>query len=354
MTTLYSTIKTRLSKIMGDTEDYSLASYYEGAINDTAREIYPVLHKPLKDHTLISGSALPNGHFDDWSQTTYPDLYRVSNVTAVEETTHIRGGTKSAKVTRADTDGHMYISEGQWVRLLDLMNTTVKFKCWVKATTVNQAYLEIYTKQADGTEQTEASSAHSGNGEFELLEKELALNDDLTDIQFRFKVITSNGDVYFDKARVTGKNLKEYLLPDDFQSGSLRQVKMQTIGDSDDLGLNGGFRLVWGWDIIHDSTYKYLIMPYVSSNKTIELIGDCPLEDDMDADADTMSIDDPEVNLFVAYAAYLLNERKRGTVSSDSVDRYEYESQRWLDKYNDLKGRLRMTRASAQLKPPTP
>ena len=345
MTTLASTLTSRLQTLIGDTASV-YADKYLDAINNAAREIYPVLFKRLLNETLITGNALPNSHFEDWSQTTYPDHWAVSSVTALEETTIIRGGAKSAKVTRAGTDGYLYCYDTSWQRLLDLMDITVSFKCWVLASTADQAYIEIY----DGTD-TETSTAHTGGGEWELLEiEDYDLPDDLTDIQFRLKVITSDGDAYFDNARVTGKNLYEYLLPLDFQNGTVSQVHLQSQGYSDDicddldLGANA-YSELFGWKIIDDGTYKYLrTASKLTANRKLKLIGYCPLEDDLDADADTLSLEGGRLNLLLSYAAYLLYEMQRGVVSSDGIDRYDRECARWLGKVQMLKSRLRMRR----------
>jgi len=352
MTTTLLVLRDRLQTNLGD-KNQVYAAYYTDAINEAIREIYPSLFRHLDDRTLITNNILPNAHFEDWSQTTYPDHYRVSVVTAVEDTTYIRGGKKSAKVTRAGTDGYMYISQVEYPRLLDLMDRTIDFKCWVWASTASQAYIEIYTKQADGTEQTTLiSSAHSGGSEFELLELEdQTLNDDLTDIQLRFHVKTSDGSVYFDNARVNGKSLNELLLPLDLQNGSLRQVHMQSSGYSDDPcdDLNPKFSELFDWYIADDGTYRYLRFPYtLSSDYLLRLVGYCPLET-LSADTDTISLDGERVNLLIAYAKYKAYQMVEGTPASKDVRRYQTASERAYGEYLRLLGRHRMVKPSVKI-----
>jgi hypothetical protein len=343
MSITFLTLKERFQTLIGDS-DGTYADKYEDAINNSARELYPALHKPLIDETLITGNSLPNAHFEDWSQTTYPDHWNVSEVTALEETTICRGGVSSAKVTRADSDGYLYCSQTEWIDLLDLMDTQVSFKCWALASTASQAYIEIYTKQADGTEQTETSDAHSGGGEWELLEiEDFELNDDLTDIQFRCKVITTNGSVYFDNARVTGKGLYQLLLPLDFQNGEVSQVWIQTSGYSDDacddLKL-GNYAEEFGWKIRDDGAYRYLRFPYTpTSKRKIKLIGYCPLENDLSSSTDPMSINDKYTQRLLTYAAYLLYQMQEGEPSSDDISRYERASLKWLARSEALKNK---------------
>lgn len=349
----------KLGKTIGD-EKGAYLNKCQDALNNAIEEVYPALHYNLDNTELITGNILPNSHFEDWedyvvSVTDYPDHYKISGgVTALADTTYIRGGTNSAKATRATTDGYMYISQAEWPRLLDLMGTTISFKCWTLASTASQAYIEIYTKQADGTAQTETSAAHSGGGEFELLEiEDFALNDDLTDIQFRFKVITTDGSVYFDTSRVTGKEVYEYLLPADFQHGEVLQVKLQSSGYSDDAcdDLHPRFDTpITNFSEITDGGYRYLKLPALTNERRIRLIGDCPLEN-LSSSAVTITLDDDRrVQLLLTYAAHLIYEMKMGVVASESVGRYQQLSAYWRGKYLSLLPRLAMSRAMPYLK----
>jgi len=354
MTTTLLTLREKLRNAIGD-EALDFTGHATDAINNASREIYPNLYKPIDDKTLITGNILPNGHFRDWSQTTYPDHYSLSNVTAVASTTAgtYRGGTKSAKVTASAGNGYLYISSNSYPRLLDLMGKTVTFKCWAYPEVANDATIEIYTVQADGSAQTLTSTTSCPAGKFTLLELEdQELNDDLTEVQIRFKITTNAKYVYFDDARVTGRNVYEYLLPVDLQNGDVREVWMQGTGYSDDIcdDLQPRFSdLIYGWDVFSDGTYKYLRLPFLySSEKRIRLLGICPLEE-VDDDTDTITLDGEKVNLLITYAAYLLYEMEIGTPSSEDVSRYERQAGRWWAKYKRLQSHMRMTRPGQTL-----
>lgn len=166
-------------------------------INEARLLCWPLLHVPI---------LCPNDHFKDWSQTTYPDHWRVSEVTAVKETgaVNIHNGAASAKVTRAGTDGSLYISTslGTSVLPVDIYNALfalrgqkVKFAKWVKTSTALQARLMIY---CGSDARTWTSPYHSGGGSFELLEVEADIPLDASEVGFRCEVKTTNGDVYFD------------------------------------------------------------------------------------------------------------------------------------------------------------
>lgn len=322
------------------------------AINSAARAIKQNAFRVIEwDDTLVGGSHLPNAHFEDWSQTTYPDYWQVSSVTALENTTYIRGGTKSIAVTRAGTDGYAYCSEAEWGRLINLQDETVDYKCWVRASTADQAYIEIYTKQADGTEQTLTSSAHSGGGEWELLELEdQVLNDHLTDIQCRLKVITADGTVYFDAARVTGAWVYEYLLPLHFQGGHLGWVYRQLSGQSDDIcddvfTSRSQVEAVYGWNTFEQNGVEFLRLPFATYlERKLILSGYAPLESNLSADTDTMTINDPYTDLLISYAAYLLFEMEAGLPSAKDRDFLRAESVYWLGKSEYLNKSLRMAK----------
>lgn len=170
-------------------------------INDARLEAYPLLNVPVKG---------PNHHFENWSQTTYPDYWRVSEVTALAETgtANIHNGAKSAKVTRAGADGYLYISTAIGISsgglpldvynaLFALRGQKVRFAKWGKALTALQARLAIYC----GSEaRTRYSPFHTGGGSFEYLEVEFDIPWDASEVAFRCYVITTDGAVYFDGA----------------------------------------------------------------------------------------------------------------------------------------------------------
>jgi len=166
-------------------------------LNRTRIEVFSVLNVPI---------LVPNDHYEVWSQAAYPDYWRVSGVTAAKETgaANIHNGAASAKVTRADVDGYLYISTslGTTVLPLDVYNALwalrgqkVIFSRWVKTSIASQARLMIY---CGSTSRTRYSKYHSGGGAFEYLEVEFDIPWDASEIGFRCLVETSDGAVYFD------------------------------------------------------------------------------------------------------------------------------------------------------------
>lgn len=318
------------------------------SLNNASREIYPNLYRAIENHDLITGNILPNSHFQDWASSSYPDFYTTVLAAAVANTTitYIRGGAKSVKVTPTAANGYLVISASSYPQLLDLMGRTVSFKAWAYPEVANDATLVIYTLKADGTAQTLTSTTACPAGKWTLLKLEdQVLNDDLVSIQFRFNVITNAKYVYFDNARVTGRNLYEYLLPTDFQNGAVTQAFVQDEGYSDnycdDLEPRSWSKVL-GFKVISDGTYKYLQLPWLyESSRQIRLLGIAPLEE-LSSQTDTISLDGEKVRLLIAYAAMDLFERLEGVPASEDVGRFLSNSTKWKRKYYFLLPNLGM------------
>lgn len=334
------------------------------AIQRAIRAQYPTLYKYIDSQELITGNILPNSHFTDWAATTYPDFYRVSNAAAVETTTARQcwGGTASAKVTCNAADGYMYLSSDQYPRLLDLMGKTVTFKAWAYPEVADDAWIQIYTLQADGTAQTlpathAAADVTCPADYYTLLELEdQTLNDDLVQVQFRFRVHTKDKYAYFDNARGTGLNIREYILPTDFKDGNVSQVWIQTSGEADDpcddLHIRTQEKIVPLPNIYSDGTYKYIRLPAAYGDEyKIHLMGYKPLTVPT-TDAGTTEVDDPALQLLIAQAALELNKIQQGLVSTKDKGKFDAEIARWDWEVGKLTPRHRMARPSQTLRFP--
>ena len=315
------------------------------AINRAIEEVFPALHKKVDDITLIAGNYLPNSHFEDWASSSYPDKYAVTNATSAANTTagNYRGGGKSSLVTASGADGYMYITSNDYPRLLDLMDQVIDFKCWVKPEVADDAFLTIYTVQADGTAQTLNSTTTCPSGKWALLELEQqTINDNIVEIQFRFRVHTNTRYAYFDNARVTGVTNNELVLPTKLQKGVVTQVYIQTSGGSDDM-CDDIHPMYWdrifSYDLVDDGTSEYLVLPTGYSKQLVRVVGLTPFTA-LSSSTDTIPIDEGgQTNMLVAYAAYKLFKMEgkptnRETIS-DKVDESDYfgEYQRLLRKF---------------------
>ena len=309
---------------------------YINAINDAVRETFPIFHQRYDIMELVTGNILPNSHFRDWTAATAPDKYSMqdANITATASTTAgtYRGGGKSMKATSGagGAGKYVYISSNTYPRLLDLMEKTVSFYCWANPDVADDAYIEIYTLQADTTAQTLTSTTTCPAGKFTLLKLEnQAINDDLVEIQFRFKVTTASQNVYYDHARVIGHNQTEYLLPIAIRDGKLSSVQIQSTGYSTYICDDIQPRSWEDWydgEIVDDGTDKFLKLGTLpTGQRLIRLRGYAPLSA-VSAYTSTIEIDGEILNRFIAYAKYKLYQAIEGPVASQDIGRYELQS----------------------------
>lgn len=310
----------------------------KGSINDAIRELYNLnsLQRSVSNSTLITGNVLPNSHFDDWSVSTSPDKYSVTNVTAEKTTTSglYRGGVASAKITATADDGYMGINSDTYPELLDLRGVSIDFKAWVYPEVSDDAFLTIYTVSPDGTTQTINSETPAYAGKWNLIELESQrINDDINYIEFRFRVHTGTKYCYFDNARVMGKYIYDYLLPYEFQDGDVNSVFKQVSGDIDDIGLIRCDRL-WDWTIVSDGTSRYLRFKHpLSSGYKLKLEGVAPFTVLSTYDS-TIAISEPQASMLLEYAAYLLYRRWAGPMSSDDTAKLYEKSMEHFSRYN--------------------
>lgn len=319
------------------------------AIIEAIDEIYPHLYRELDIMALVTGNVLPNSHFENWAVSTFPDKYTVTNAAAVQETTAglIRGAKSSAKVTASAGNGYMSISSDDYPRLLDLMGQTVDFKCWASPEEADDATIQIITTQADGTTQTLSSTTAAPAAAFTALVLEnQVLNSDLVTVEIRFRVTTNGKFVYFDDARLFGQNRFEYLLPTDFDSGSLAEVWIQTRGAlrdatntdaSDELQVRHWER-IWGWQIMEDGTDRHLRLPALfTQQRRVRLIGTGTLEAlSQDTPDGTISLDGRRLNLLIAFAKYKLYTIVPGIPASEDISGYDSAAAKALFDYRRL------------------
>jgi len=332
---------------------------YINAINDAIRETFPTFHKTYDIMELVTGNILPNSHFRDWAVATAPDKYSMqdSNITATAIATAgtYRGGGKAMKaLTGASGAGkYVYISSNTYPRLLDLMGQQVSLYAWALPEAANDAFIEIYTLKADTTAQTLTSTTACPIGKYTLLKLEdQTLNDDLVEIQIRFKVATASKYVYFDHARLIGRNQQEYLLPTDIVNGKLSSVQVQTDTYSDrgcDDLLPRGWEDWYDWEIVDDGIDKFLrfgMLPI--EERLIRLRGYAPLSA-IAAYTSTIEIDGNLLSRFLAYAKYKLYQAIEGPVASSDIGRYESQSAKAYGEYLRL-SHIRMNPPKTSMK----
>ena len=243
---------------------------------------YPTIPNPIRDTTLIGQNFLPNSHFEHWASSNYPDYYRVSVVTAAKETTTIRGGSRSAKVTRVASDGYMYISEAEFPALLDLEDSSLTVYCWAKASSASQSRLQVVTVTQGGTTTTTNGTYHTGGGKFELLSVTATIPDSLANIQIQFSANTTAGDVYYDDGYLLTDTAFEYLKP--LNCDVIRNI--YSVGE-DVLGI-GSRSVLNDWEIRGDKIV-FFSLPPEGERLLVEGTGRFT---DLSADTDTIALNE--------------------------------------------------------------
>jgi hypothetical protein len=346
--------------MIGDT-DALYAERYQDAINQAIRQIYPALYQSVDNRTLTTGSILPDGHFEEWTDATTPVYYTKTLGTFAQTTTggYYRGsiGSNSLKYTSGGALDYFYINSDTYPQFLDLMGRDVTFKCWAYPEVSADTYIAIYTLKADLTAQTLTSTTVCPLGGWTLIELEnQSLNDDLVKIEFRFIVATSAKYAYFDDARVMGKPVREYLLPSEFNNGDIDRVFIQSSGYADDICddlLAHDWQEDFNHGVLNDGTYNYLQLDtgYTNSRR-IRVLGRKPF-DTLSSDTSTIAIDgEKQVQMLLAFAAYQLYEALEGTPSVDGTSIFSGEKNKWFVKYMQLRGAKKPIK-SGSLKLPT-
>jgi len=90
-------------------------------------------------------------------------------------------------------------------------------------------------------------------------------------------------------------------------------------------------------------------MPYWTSKRMLELIGYAPLEDNLSSDTDSMSINDPYTNLFIAQAALEFFRIMRGPATGEATGAYEKEIAYYTDEVRRKSRTLRMPKPYGQI-----
>ncbi len=334
-------------------------NFYINAFNDAARELKTSLWQNLDIKELVTGNILPNSHFRDWAVSTAPDKYAMqdSNITATAYTTAggYWGGAKSMNaLTGAGGAGkYVYITSDSYPPLLDLMGQGVSAYVWAYPQVANDASIEVYTLQADGTAQTLTSTTTCPAAKWTLLELESqSLNDDLVKVEVRFKVATASKYVYYDHARVMGVNQTRYLLPTDLVNNFLDKVSIQSSSYAehpcDDL-MPQDWETIHGCEITNDGTNQWLELPTsYEEGYLLRLEGRKPLST-VSAYTSTIEVDGSYIDLFIAYSKYKLYQMIEGPVAAEDIGRYETQSAKAYGEYLRLRSVLGMTKPSSPI-----
>jgi len=309
------------------------ASEKRRALVHAAKWCFPHIFKQVFDETKVLGDWLRNGSCEEWAETSYPDYWRASTVTAAKNTTapYYKHGAASCELSTAA--GYLYTTNTLVPDLERLAGKTVEFTAQVYADTADSVRLAVY----DGTTTT-YSSYHPGTSDWteddDPLEVQATIADTPTSIEFR--VYYASGTAYVDDMRVTGPTRN-----------------MVYVGD---LGLARNephrvsrLRTIYGQAEhpypIRDGTVDkdgWLHLPSDISNYTLRIEGIGYL-DFYDSDGavgtdweDTIDIDSPQTEILVAGAAvYLCNQMIVPNFTSGTSESWKEALKYWQGEYRD-------------------
>ena len=153
----------------------------------------------ISTKNLNPTNLLFNGDFELWSAGTSaaPDGWALSGTgaTIARETTTIKLGTYSAKLTRVGTDCNIQKTVHTARGINYWKSRTITYSCWVYATVSNITRISL----GDGVTET-YSSYHTGGGAWELLTVTKTLSASATGVYAINYVITADTTSYFDGA----------------------------------------------------------------------------------------------------------------------------------------------------------
>ncbi len=325
----------------------------DNLIKEALRQLYPDIHKKVADESLISGTWLRDGDMEDWASSTAVRYFtEASNITWAKESTIKRFGLYSAKATSGAASAYWGQTESDNPWLLDLGGMTVHFRAWCKTDTASHARLHIYTVDNAGTAQNLYSSYHTGSNRWELLELEdQILNASLRSISIRFHGDVNTKIAYWDYARVLGPHQYRYHLPPTLTR--LAQAWLQTNANvegeedpCDDLSEMEPMTELLDWKIEDDGTDKVIAFKYPhTTGRKLRLIGTTYLTQPT-SDSATTEIDEPQTDLVVAHAAYMIYSRGLGVLPAGDLTRVERLADFWEKEY------LKLRRQHVMILPP--
>jgi hypothetical protein len=276
------------------------------------------LYKNVVATDIVIGNWLWNAHFEDWSTTTIPDHHALTGTATVsEETTIIWGprGSSAMKMTGGGATDYVYQSQVEVPALLGLAGQSITFHCRVYCATASKGRISVYTKGSSTVAATTSSSYNTGSTEYEHLEVDVTIPDDLTDIKFEYE--STADTVYFDSAYI--ENATEpyrYHLTKDIVHKPI-QVFYQ---DNDGSGGISGADVPEGgedwvvlprgiWDVENDGT-NYLLILNTSDHTPIQKrklkVHSVERLTSPTTDASTVEVEGEQASALVAVAAHQL------------------------------------------------
>ncbi len=147
---------------------------------------------------MVGGSPIYNADFAYWTSSTVVDGWTVTSASVARERASANLALSETSVRLHTAAGHLDL-DAQWQRYLnDFKGSTVKLQCYVKTSATSNARIAIF----DGTT-INYSAYHGGDGDWELLEVEVATSATDTEFEPRLYLDTTS-EAYFNLPFLTG------------------------------------------------------------------------------------------------------------------------------------------------------
>jgi hypothetical protein len=311
------------------------ASDKRRALVEAVKDAYPAIHKKIYDETKTSGTMERNGCVTVWTSSSYPDYWRVSGVTATENTTApYYKRTKSCKLDTAT--GYLYTNNTLVPDLEYLAGHSATFSAQVWCDTADAVRLGILY---DGTNLS-YSSYHGGGSDWtednDPLEVTQAINATPTSIEFRVYLASASATAYISDLRIRGPIYNKVYVGDlDFVKNEPDAIWMEPSNYS----TAEPWIPVRNWTLDKDG---WLHIPDTGLKRRLRMEGMGYLDfldtnGDVGTDwADTIDIDSPQTKILSAQAIiWLCNQMILPNYDSPETERWEKALNYWqreLDK----------------------
>lgn len=235
LSTTTLTVDTAYSAACATGDTYELTPfhtlYYNDALAEALRQVYPALYLPLRDETLMVDNLLSNWDFEtagaappviaNWTATGSP--------TVTQDTTRVKHGTSAAKVVASGADGLLSQNLFNTVEINEMVGLTLVCKCHVWALAANKARIRV---TFDGSTYTDGSY-HGGSAEWEgptLQYVNVAIPADATQVTMILQTV-DGATAYWDVASARIEPISQYTLPTTFVSAPHRVSIQADIND---------------------------------------------------------------------------------------------------------------------------
>lgn len=311
------------------------ASEKRRALIFAAKHGFPSIFERIRDETKTVGNWLRNACVEIWTSASYPDYFRVSDLTAAVNTTapYYSRGSSSAKLT--GSAGYLYQNSVQNIDLLQLAGGRLTFTAEVWANVASDARLSIY----DGTTTT-YSSYHTGGDTREKLTVSATIAASPSEVRFAIhRGATST--VYTDDWRVYGPTRDRIYIGDI----GLAQGKPHRISQSADAAIQNE-----PWHLFHkyDVQDGWLHLPEGSPNCRLRIEGIGYLDFIKDGAVSTdwaavVDIDSPQTEILIAEAVmYLYTQMILPNFTSGDRENFVEILKYWASELNRRRGKFGM------------